>query len=426
MPSDRKIPVPVTIAIIVLIIFFLARFFTTDPLPSSAAKKSVKNLSLVNASHSQVGIFWQTDSAETGWVIYGLSEKDLKSTASDERDVQNKKNLLVNHYATLKNLQPNTSYFYKIVSDSQVVAAKDGAAFSFKTPSTLTSVSKHNPAYGKIIMDNGLPVENAIVMLSVDKAFSLVALTKTTGEWLIPLNTILNKETMQIRSVGSNEKITVEVLTEDKKTTRIVTNLGNSSPLPQTIILGKNYNFLGGDDVLAVTDNTRSNLKKIEILFPKEGAVIPGNKPLIKGVAIPGNDVEAIILQKNGLSYRTKADKNGLWSIVIRENLAAGPYTLQIRTKSTNGKEVLFVRKFTIAKSGEQVLAAATPEATLTLATSPTEIPTTFPSPTVIFFTPVSTQSSTVSPPVSGIDIVPFGVASASLIILGLGIILAF
>ena len=76
-PQDPKIPTPITIAIIILLIIFISRLFTTSPLPSRASKKGVKGLSIVNPSNNQVGIFWQTDAEESGWVIYGKNERTL-------------------------------------------------------------------------------------------------------------------------------------------------------------------------------------------------------------------------------------------------------------------------------------------------------------------------------------------------------------
>ena len=96
-PQQTKIPVPVTVVILLLIIFFLARLFGQNPLPSRAGKKTVNNVKLVNPTLNQMGIFWQTDSKETGWIVYGKNNKDLDRTASDERDLQDKKNTYLNH-----------------------------------------------------------------------------------------------------------------------------------------------------------------------------------------------------------------------------------------------------------------------------------------------------------------------------------------
>lgn len=423
LPKEAKIPVPLTIVIVILLIFFLARLFTVKPLPSRASKENIKGLSLVNPSHNQVGLFWQTDVPETGWVLYGLNDRDLDNTVSDERDVQDKKNLFYNHFVIIKNLQPDTSYFYKVVSNNQLIEPKEGVAFIFRTPSNLPSNSNLNPAYGKLINENGQPLENAIVTVLFDNAYPLAVLSKTTGEWLIPLNAILNKNTLKIQTVHPEDKILIKVLSEDKKKSEIKTNLANLGPLPQTIIIGKDYDFLATENILAASADKKASSSKIDILFPKESSVVPGGRPLIKGTAIPGNEVEVTIESGKNLSFKTKAGKDGVWTVVIKDPLSPGSQTLRMRTKETNGKNLQLVRKFSIAKSGEQVLAAATPDATFT----PTEVPTLFLSPTV-FYTPYSTQSPTfaVSPPTSGINVIPFSVASASLIILGLGVLLAF
>ncbi|OGK39534.1 hypothetical protein A2954_07680 [Candidatus Roizmanbacteria bacterium RIFCSPLOWO2_01_FULL_37_12] len=422
-PQDPKIPTPITIAIIILLIIFISRLFTTSPLPSRASKKGVKGLSIVNPSNNQVGIFWQTDAEESGWVIYGKNERTLNEIASDERDVQNKKKLYFNHFALLRNLKPDTQYFYKIVSNNQVIEAKNSTPFFFKTPTIQTSVLNLNPAYGKVIKENGQPLENAFVFILLDKAFPLITLSKTTGEWLIPLNLILNKETLKNETVNPEDKLTIEIIASDRKKSKIASDISTVSPLPQTVIIGKDYDFLNKEDILSVFSDNKTKTTQIEILFPKDSGVIPGNKPIIKGTAIPGNEVEVIIESVKNYSFKTKADRGGIWSVIVTEGLPAGSNRLLIRTKDTSGKNVQLTRTFSIAKSGEQVLAAATPEATFI----PTEVPTIDLSPT-LFYTPYASQSPIVSesPPTSGINFIPFSVASASLIILGLGILLAF
>ena len=211
LPQDKKIPTPITIAVVLLLIFFLARLFGSVSVPSRASKKIVKKLNVVSPSQNQVGILWQTDERETGWVIYGQNERVLNNIALDERDLQNKRNLFYNHLSLLKNLQPDTRYFYKIVSNDQLIEEKDGKAFSFATASNLALSSNLNPAYGKVIRENGEPLENAIVTLSFDKAYSLVALSKTTGEWLLPLNLILNKSRLNVQTVNQEDKLLIEI-----------------------------------------------------------------------------------------------------------------------------------------------------------------------------------------------------------------------
>lgn len=419
-PQDRKIPTVVTIGTVLLIIFFLARYFGSVSFPSRASKKVVKKLSIVNPSHNQVGIFWQTEEKETGWVIYGQDERSLDTIALDERDIQDKRNLFYNHLAFLKNLQPDSQYYYKIVSNNQLVEAEDDKAFSFRTSANILLTSNLNPAYGKIIKENGEPLVDAVVLLSFDKAYPLAGLSRATGEWLISLNTILSKDQLKIKTVDIGDTLSLEIYSDDKKKTQIITDLSHVSPLPQTVIIGKNYNFLDLENVLAASAEAKIETKKIEILFPKESAVISGGNPLIKGTALPGMDVEVAIDSAKSYSLKTTADKEGVWRVILKEQLSPGQHVLKVVTKDAKGENVQLTRNFVIAKSGEQVLGEATAEAT------PTFAPTVMLSPSL---TPTISILQTITPSITlvpGGNIIPIGVASTSLIIIGLGILLAF
>lgn len=425
LAQDKKIPIPVTIVVVLLLILFISQLFASSPVPSRASKQTIKNLKIVNPSHNQIGLFWQTDDKATGWVVYGKNERNLDKVALDERDLEEKKNLFYYHLSFLKNLEPNTRYYYKIVNNNQLVEDKNSKVNSFITPVQLTPTYNLNPAYGKLIKENGVPVEGVLVVIIFNDAYPLIAQSKTTGEWLIPLNTILNKKSLQMQTVGLEDKLTIEVYGEDKKKTQIVADLKNVSPLPQTIIVGKNYKFIGNEEVLSASVKNKLTANKIDILFPKKAAIIPEGRPLVKGTAIPGNEVEVSFDSVKENTFKTVTDKEGVWRIALTQQLSQGSHLLTVVTKDSNNKVVRLNREFSIAKSGEQVLAVATAEATPTLL--PTMTLTPIASPTV-FITSYVTQfpTVTVSPPTSGTSIVPIGIASASLIILGFGILLAF
>lgn len=426
MPSQSKIPTPLSIAAILLIIFLLIRFFSSNPIPSKASKKVLRQLNIVNPTSTQIGIFWQTDEKETGWVVYGQNEGRLDNTAPDEKDLQDKRDVYYYHYAVLKNLQPDSFYFYKIVSNNQLVEEASGKAFSFKTPTELSTNSNANPAYGKVIKANGEALENATVLLFFKQAYPLLTLTKTTGEWLVPLNLILNKDTMKSQTIDLKDKVRIEIYSEEKEKSEIIADVSQISPLPQTVILGKDYNFSAGENVLSAASTTKAlKPNKIEILFPREGALIPGGSPLIKGTAIAGNEVVVVINSAKSYAFKTTVEADGTWKVLLDQQLSPGEHTLKITTKDAEGKSVTLTRSFVMTKSGEQVLGQATAEATPTFTPVPTATP--FLSLTIAY-SPYPTQQPTVTitPPTSGTDITAFGVASTSLIILGLGILLAF
>ncbi len=109
-------------------------------------------------------------------------------------------------------------------------------------------------------------------------------LTKSTGEWLIPLN---------YKKLSSSSKIKIEIISESNQISTIITNIDKISPLPKTVIIGKNYDFIQEDKVLSATSeiSTTGEKKDVEIIYPKEDAVIPGRIPLIKGLAPPNSTV---------------------------------------------------------------------------------------------------------------------------------------
>lgn len=414
-PQQPRIPLILSLVLIFAVIVFLSKFLSTSPVPTKASKVSINNLNIVNPANNEVGIFWQTDSKEIGWVIYGEKEAKMDRIALDLRDVAEEKNSYKNHYVSIKNIKSGTKYFFKIVVNNQFVL--DNRTFNFNTASDPSTASNLGPTYGKIIKENGQPLDNATVLLFFDNAYPLFSLSKSTGEWLIPVNNILSKETLKNIPVGSKTKLRLEIYDEELKKTVIQADLSSITPLPQTVIIGKDYSFSEGQNVLsAVTKNTSTDRYTVDILFPKELAVIPGDNPLIKGLGIPRNQVFIKIDQPTGYSGQTVVDNDGSWKLILNNPLAAGNHSLTMTTKDASGKQVVLTRKFNIAKSGEQVMGVATAAPTLT------SVPTIIPSPTsfAVNLTP------TLTPPVSGADFSQIAITSGSLIILGLGILFVF
>lgn len=409
LKRDKKIPTLLAILIACFVGLFFIRLFTQTAVPSKAEKKTVKRLEITNISSNQTAIYWQTDRKTVGWLLYGDKENRVNIPVYDDRDLLQNKLGYMNHYVTVKHLKENQTYFFKLVNDNKL-EDNGNLPFTFKTRENEKDFKGRNPAYGKVIQANGLPLENAVVILRVEKDSLFSSLSKSTGEWLIPLNGI---------TTSADEKVTIEIIGEQENS-QVVTDLSNVSPLPQTIIIGKNFDFTSSNDVLSATSMTApsSTNKEIDILYPRENALIPGYMPLIKGMAVPNSDVIITVQSSTILTSRVKADNKGLWSLNLPSSLSPGDHTITIKTLDRTGNQVTLQRKFFIAKNGEQVLGSATPEGTIT------ESPET-PTPTTgVYMSP--TQPLTPTPPVSGNNItIPFA-GAASLIIVGLGLMLVF
>ncbi len=418
--NKPKIPVPAAIIVILFVLLIFLRIFSGTNQPSKAYNNKLKRVEITNISSNSVTIFWQSQEKEIGWVIYGETPKKLNKIALDDRDLPSKKNPYYNHYVTIRNLEEKKEYFFLIVSGNKITGKQINIPFNFSTILN-NDVSKNlKPAYGRVVELNNQPLSGGIVILKVNEKVISSSLTKSTGEWLIP---------MDLSKISSSSKILLEIFNEEGKNSTIITNPDKISPLPETIVIGKNYDFNQDKNILSVSSTRKDN--KIDIIYPKQNAIIPGRIPLIKGTALPETKVLILIKSSKIYSAKVKADKKGLWSFLPPEPLSLGENVISINTKGENGKEFVIQRKFTIiGKEGSDaaVLGEATPSSTITL--TPTVLsPTLNPSPTLQVsptlmstFTPIPSSSL----PVSGNDSFFSILFGASFIIFGLGALLVF
>jgi len=421
-----KIPTFLGIFVIFLSIFLFFSFLNGSATSSRASKLNLKRVEIVNLKPIQTNIFWQTTEKETGWVIYGEEENRLDKITYDERDTFENKGKYYNHYVTLRDLKPGKKHYFAIVSSEKKIIKDGDKYFNFITPETLSNLTKLNPASGKILKANLSPLSDGFVILTVNKdTFPLVTTIKN-GEWLISLNSFIDKNTFTEKSFTGKEKAMVEIINEDNQKTTIINTLDGLSQKTETVIIGKDYNFLE-DNVLSATDyfNNNQEKNKIEIVYPQENSLIPGRRPLIKGFAIPNSTIYITINSKKTFSAFVNVDKNGNWNYLIPEDLEIGDHIITIKTKNEKGEEISLTRKFKIIGNSNfegKVLGTASGEPTITIY-RPTYSPT--PSSVINYITKIPI---TISPslPKSGVsEFIPF-FGGLSLTILGIGILLVF
>lgn len=412
-------------------------------------RETLKIREIVNLSSNQTGIFWESRNSEGGWVRFGEKEDELDRVVYDERDLAPATQKYIYHYAVLKNLKANTDYYYQIINDKGAYADNRNKPFFIKTPQYNSQKYSFKPAYGKATLANGLPAQNVFVMLKIEDKRPLLALSKETGEWLIPLHVLVDRMSGKIVSdISDKLKVEIEYLGEGNQSSIVTTTLAGIVPMQQTIVLGKNYSLLAKGEVLSATDKESSSVKPaFFVSYPVENAIIPASRPLINGGGIPGNDVFVFINSKPQFAFRTTIDKNGKWRVLPDTPMGAGTYIASVTSKDERGGKVTVQRNFTIAKSGEQVLGVATGEPTLvpTATIVPTVVPTSSqttvtptvtlsitPSPTLtVSITPTTSmtyptvQPSPQTPRSGGSSFMPI-FASFSLIIIGVGLMLVF
>lgn len=424
-----RVPVPLAaVFVLILTVVFGRFFFMNNASFSQASKKSVRRVEIVNLNPVQANIFWQSEVAEEGYVFYGDSLENVRSIALDDRDLTDKKGQYLNHYITLRNLKPGTPYFFKIVAKNQVVVKPDGTLFSFKTPKSSSVTSPMPPANGKVLKENLTGLDGAVVLLYVDGMYPLATLSKPTGEWLIPLNSFFNQESLDGQMVSEIQKVRVEILSEDNQLTTLNGKLSNLSPVSTTIVIGKSYNLLDSGTQVLSAQSGKPKHKEIDVIYPVEGALIPGRAPLIKGAARPNEQVFITVNSRKTYSAVVKADLDGLWNYALPESLELGNHTVTITTKDKNGKDVTMTRKFVIIANDYEgkVLGEASGSPTIAVTKAPTPQPTagsySTPTPAVTFasqITPTGLARTGV------MDLAP-AIGGISFIIVGLGFLLVF
>lgn len=426
MQNKARIPVPLAIVLVAVFGIFFARFFLTGNAPASrASKKTVNRFEVTNVSPYQANIFWQSGIAEEGYVFYGETVDGVRNIALDDRDVSESKNQYLNHYVTLRNLKPGTPYFFKIVSKNEIIVKPDGSLFSFKTPMVSSSTSALKPANGKILKENLTGQDNAIVILYINGMYPLSAMTKSTGEWLIPLNAFYDMEKLEGRVVSDIQKAKIEAFSEDGKSSVLNGRLSSMSPVTTTIVIGKSYELTDtGSQVLSAQTKPPSQ-KEIDIIYPIEGALIPGRAPLIKGAARPKSQVSITVNSKKTYTAVVTADLDGLWSYALPESLELGNHTITIKTKDGNGQEVTLTRKFVIIANDYEGKVLGEASGSPTLAVTATPAPTS----TIVPSLPATNAGSSITPTAllkSGItDALP-AIGGISFIVVGLGLLLVF
>lgn len=412
----KKIPKSLIVSAIMSVFLFVLIILIKPSIPSRATNSSFLTLQPVNIESTQIGLFWQTNESVSGVVKYGKDPAKLNQIAIDEQDLENKlPGKFHNHYMFLKNLQPNTDYYYQAI-----YSGTQSQIDSIKTPAVVKSNTSAKPIFGKVVQPNGQAVQNGRILLEIDDFLPLLTTSKASGEWLVSIKQFVAKKTQKIVLESWNEKslITIKIFNESGMISVVTGSFSALNSRQHSFVLGNNYNLIEEKDVMGVQTNRKITNKLIDIYYPKENAIILAESPLIQGTAVPFKDVYISINSKPQYNIRIKSNDQGEWKNIVSLKINTGHYVITMKTENEQGGEVLITRNFSIAKSGEQVLGTATPEASPTLVI-----------PTMSSLTPTTETESapTTTPPVTGqTQTIRLFLISAVALIIGAGLVLAF
>ncbi|MFZ5535639.1 MAG: fibronectin type III domain-containing protein [Patescibacteria group bacterium] len=391
--QQRKIPTIVGLLLVVaaVMVFRFAFDRVTPLLTKAVSTHAPKNVTVTNITDASFTVTWTTDDEVSGSVrLDGVNPDNFffderYSTANTKPATA----AYTTHSVVVRNLKPDTGYKFVIVSNN-VSYTNNGVSYEVKTAPAISGLGTGiEPAYGQITATNGLPLDGALVYLTLENGQTLSTLSKTTGTWVIPLN--LARTTSLDRYLPVAERIneSIVIRSADGESTALTDTL-NDNPVP-SMTVGKTYDFrkiqaetIGQPPLAAAPaaqpavlgETTEVKKQTVAIVKPADGSAIPSNLPLIQGTGVGGNPLLVTIGIEKPMSDTVIIGNDGVWRYTPIKPLAPGKQSVTITTKDAQNKTVALTHTFEILKSGTQVLGDATPSATLTPEPTVTDDPT--------------------------------------------------
>ena len=391
-----------------------------------------KDVRISNIGDSSFTVSWTTDKQASGLVSFGESETNLKNIASDEITPQD-----FTHQAIIKNLKPQTDYFFKITSEGRQFDNQKVAWQATTAPAILPS-QQNILVSGKVLTPTGQASANSLVYITI-RGYLLSTATSQNSTFVIPLSSARTVDLSQFQVIDeSNTLLEIFVNAGVKGIATAQIYPASAKPIP-AIILGKVHDFknlppssdsslpeasltppsLGGEDsgfnVPQGTIQPASTSVTLDSL--DEGEVITSTTPEFFGEAPAGASLE-ITLQSETITGQVTVDKNGEWKWAPAKELEEGSHKITISWKDEKGILRTLIRTF-VVQAAEGPAFESTPSATLRASPSATPVVTPTSSPTT---TPIitSTPSGTTPPiPDSG-SLTP----TIALFIMGTGILM--
>jgi len=428
----RKIRIPTLIAILILtlglsfsiVLIQQKQFF----LPSAKSQNTPKDVKISNITDSSFTITWLTQDKADGFVIWGKS-KSLGQTTNEVTKAKG-----YTHSATITNLEPGTTYYFKINSGGDLYD-NDGSPWETKTAPKLSS--SETPTIqnisGSIVNALGAPAASVLVFVKAGGSNLLSTYTSENGNWIIPLNKIRTSDLNNSYKINGQDllEINVQAGPEGIASAQIYAEKATATPL---ITLGQTYDFRN------LTTNQNDSLPKSEIQGPqetnkqpkfdisgystsspsstvsiesiKEGETINTTTPEFFGKAPINKQITITVESENPQTGTISVGTNGIWRWSPPSSLTPGTHKVTLTYRDDNGVLRSIVRTFVVqaAEDGEPAF-EATPSASLT------------PTPTSIVATATPSAQKTASPSATPAQPVS-GVKTPTLILFGTGLLL--
>lgn len=394
--------------------------------PRATPQTTPKNIQLTNVGDSSFTVSFITDEAVAGFIKYGTQPGDLSQQASDDRDqLTGTVGTFTTHHITLRGLQPNTQYYYKIGTGTDNTFDNEGTAYSVQTFNRSGTPTAAQTAYGTILDASGSPAVGSVVYVNNDGIEPLSTLVKDSGSWAIPLSnartadgsfadlSLVANLNLMVQGISANTTLThqvplsatqpVETLTFGQTPTLSGSTAASVAqtdpsvvgiPSDQTVATNSAVNpddlsASGSSQVSSLLSRTAVantgglgdvldttgviDLVKLEEASASGTPEVPAlltTTPVIKGVAAPRTKVTISVHSETQIEQEVITDENGEFILDLSElqqGLEPGDHTVTYSyIDPSTGQEVTKTHNFTVAGSAGLLAQANTGSTTNT------------------------------------------------------------
>lgn len=402
--------IPTLLGIVLIIVGIGALSYIIQSGLQTTGQASTANqpdkIRITNVSETAFTVSYKTATSVPGTVAYGETPQ-LGSVAIDDKDQQSG-NVTAStiHYITVKNLKPNTKYYFSITSGSGTFL-NHGKPFDVTTASSLQEQpSQQPPLTGKVILDTGTPLNIGIAYVTAQGGQALSAPVKNDGSYIIPLNTMRLDTLSTYLSFSDTMPLQILIVSDQGESTVLLTPK-QSNPVP-LITLSQNYDFTQGSTPLSTEQSASAtqsaavkfptvtanevggNTAEPQITTPQNGDGFVDQQPMFRGTGPANTEVEISIHSNENIQTQVKTDAQGNWNYRPTQALSPGDHTITIKTRDEFGILKIITQKFVVHAEGSQVTQSATRSAT--------PRPTVTPTPTIITRAPTSAVTPTSTP----------------------------
>lgn len=406
----KKERIPTIIGLVILVIGIITGIFLIKSQRifklGASSEEAPKDVRISNITDSSFTVSWTTDKETLGFVKWGKNINNLDKVESDTISQKG-----YTHSSTIRSLNPQTEYYFKINSNSTDYD-NQGTAWKIRTGSQLTEPPRNLIISGSVLNQNGTPAINALIYFSVGGGSLLSTVTSKSGSYLMPISQTRNKNLdsyITIDESSSLIEISVNAGLDGVSTAQIYPQSAKPSP---TIILGEVNDFKNlepskdsqipeasinvpeGEIITQsgfTVDNSLSNInsKTVTLESHSEGEIISTQDPEFFGKGPIGTEIE-IQVESELQADKVIVGNSGNWNWSPPEGLEEGTHTVTVKWKDVNGILRTLTRNF-VVQASESPAFVSTPSATPKLTSTPSA-------------TPIATASISATPeqPVSG------------------------